>query len=435
MPDPGHLYPTLQRAKGVYLWDTDGKRYLDAIAGIAVANLGYGRREVIEAMKKQASVLPYAAPNIFANTPAIELADKVAERTPGDLNWITFTSGGSEAVEVAMKLARQYHEKRGRGTKHLVVGRWTSYHGATFGGLSVGGSALRRRPYEPLLIAMPHLPPSYCYRCPWGLKYPSCRLLCATDLERVILEHGPDQVAAFIAEPVVASAGGAIAPPPGYFKEIRTICSRYNILLIVDEVLTGFGRTGTNFAIEQWDVIPDMIVMGKGMSGGYAPLGAVAASEEIHQAFVETGTAFEHVFTFAGNPISTSAGLAVLTSLEKEGVLENVRTLAPYFRDRLEALRSHSFVGDVRAFGLMAGIEFVRDRATKEPFPLDDHIASRVRDAGLNRGIVTYPGTGMAEGSAGDIISLYPPLTFTRENVDEMFLLLDQTFDDIGAGL
>ncbi len=418
--DPKRIYPVLARGEGVYVWDTEGRRYLDAIAGIATVTLGYGRAEVVAALTNQATRLPFAAGNIFANEPVLELAKAVAAITPGDLDWIHFTSGGSEAIEVAVKMARQYHVERGDPQRHKVIGREVSYHGATIAGLSYGGAEPRRRKYMPLLLDAPHIPAAYCYRCPWGLTYPGCRLPCASDLERAILAEGPENVAAFIVEPIVASVGGTIAPQPEYFPEIRAICDRYGVLLIVDEVVTGFGRTGKAFAMEHWNVVPDLMVLGKGLSGGYAPLGAVAASAAIHQVFIDTGAPFEHVFTYGGNPIAAAVGVVVIDIWLRERLTEHVASLAGAFAAALEPLRAFDFVGDVRSIGFMAGIEFVADRATREPFPSELRIAPMVRDACLDAGVVTYPGSGMADGTRGDIISLYPPLTFTEENIREM---------------
>jgi adenosylmethionine-8-amino-7-oxononanoate aminotransferase len=433
--DPRRIYPVLTRGEGVHVWDAEGNRYLDAIAGIATVTLGYGRTEVVEALASQAARLPFAASNIFANEPVIELARAVAEVAPGDLDWVHFTSGGSEAIEVAIKMARQYHVERGQPKRHLVIGRQTSYHGATIAGLSVAGAQLRRRKYEPLLMAAPHIPAAYCYRCPWGLEYPGCGLPCASDLERTIATLGEENVAAFIVEPIVASVGGAIPPRPEYFPEIREICDRHGVLLIVDEVVTGFGRTGKAFAVDHWNVVPDLMVVGKGLSGGYAPLGAVVARRKIHQAFVDTGAPFEHIFTYGGNPISAAAGLVVLDIWAREQLTESVASLAGEFAAALEGFRAFEFVGDVRSVGFMAGIEFVADRATREPFPADLRFGSVVRDACLHAGVITYPGSGMADGTRGDIISLYPPLTFTRADIDDMAARLAVGFAAAGQAI
>jgi|SRR5579859_369470 len=433
--DPARSYPMLARGAGVHVWDVDGNRYLDAIAGIAVMNLGYGRREVIEAMARQAELLPFAVGNIFTNEPAENLAAELAQLAPPGLNWVHFSSGGSEANEIAIKLARQYHVERGHPSRHLVVSRWTSYHGATLATLAASGNPARRRKYEPLLLDFPHVAPSYCYRCPFGLTHPGCGIECAHDLERTIERIGADRISAFIAEPVVASVGGAIAPVPEYFSIIRDICDRNEILLIADEIVTGLGRTGTNFGMDHWSVTPDIITLGKGASAGYAPLGAVIIHDRIREVFASRRAPFEHIFTFGGNPVSTAVGLAVLALWRDEQILGNVQRVAGVFKDALEELRKYSFVGDIRTCGLMAGIEFVADCESREPFPPERAVASLVREAGLVNGIITYPGSGMAGDAGGDIISLYPPLTFTPRDIDEMRDRLVATFDSVSAVL
>lgn len=429
--DPTRVYPVLDRADGVHVWDTNGRRYLDAIAGIGVMNLGYGREEVVSAIRDQAARLPYAVGNIFANEPAIRLADAIARVTPGDLDSVHFTSGGSEAVEVALKMARQYHVIRGDPGRSVVISRWTSYHGATIGGLTVGGSKLRRRMYEPMLTDTPHVRTPYCYRCPWPDEHPACATPAAAEVEAAIVAAGPDRVAAFIAEPIVASVGGAIRPPDDYWPLVREICDRYGVLLIVDEVVTGFGRTGRPFAVDHWEVVPDLLILGKGLSGGYAPLGAVAARRAIRAAFVDADAPFEHLFTYGGNPIAAAAGLAVLAIWERERLTENVARLEPEFSAALEGLRRYPFVGDVRVSGFMAGIEFVADRTTREPYPPEMRFGARVREAGLRNGIVTYPGSGMADGIRGDIVSLYPPLTFSASDIAEASDRLEAAFAEV----
>lgn len=432
--DPKRRYPVLVRGEGVWVWDDAGNRYLDAISGIATVNLGYGRADVVRAMTEQATRLPFAVGNIFATEPARRLAAAIAELTPGDLSWVHFTSGGSEAVEVALKLARQVHVERGEPDRSVFISRWTSYHGATLATLAIGGARLRRKKYEPLLLPNPHIAPPYCYRCD-AASHDGCGERYAAELERAILDAGPSRVAAFIAEPVIASVGGAIAPPEDYFPLVREICDRYGILLIVDEVVTGFGRTGTTFAIDRWGVVPDLIAMGKGISGGYAPLGAVAVREPLREAFRSAGSSFEHIFTFGGNPVSMAAGLAVLDALREEGLVERAAALEPAFRRVLAPLAAWPFVGDVRVRGLMAGIELVRDRATKEPFESATGVAVRLREAGLRNGIVVYPGTGMADGARGDIVSLYPPLTITDAELEELGTRLAATFAEVAPTL
>jgi adenosylmethionine-8-amino-7-oxononanoate aminotransferase len=426
--DPTRAYPVLDRADGIHVWDRDGRKLLDAIAGIAVANVGYGRQEVADAIAEQAARLPFAVGNIFASQPAIDLAAAIARVTPGDLDYVHFTSGGSEAVEVALKIARHTHVIRGEPARSIFISRWTNYHGATIGGLTVGGSRLRRRVYEPLLQQTPHIRTPYEYRCPWPDAHPACGEPAAAELEAAILEAGPDHVAAFIAEPIIASVGGAIRPPDDYWPRIREICDRYGVLLIADEVVTGFGRTGRDFAMDHWNVVPDLLVMGKGVSGGYAPLGAVAVRRHVRAAFADAGAPFEHIFTFGGHPVSCAAGLAVLRIWERERLTERAAGLEGAFRVALDRLREHAFVGDVRVSGLMAGIEFVADRETREPFETSARVGARVREAGLRNGIVTYPGSGMADGTRGDIISLYPPLIVTERDISEIAERLEATF-------
>ena len=433
--DPSRDYPVLDHAEGIHVWDAAGNRYLDAIAGIAVANIGYGRAEVVDAIAEQARRLPYAVGNIFASQSAIDLAEAIAKHTPGDLDFVHFTSGGSEAVEVALKMARQYHVVRGEPDRTVFVSRWTNYHGATLGGLTVGGSKLRRRIYEPLLQQTPHVRTPYCYRDPWPEAHPDCGAAAAAELEDAILAAGPGRVAAFIAEPIIASVGGAIRPPADYWPRVREICDRHGVLLIDDEVVTGFGRTGRTFAMDHWGVVPDVIVMGKGLSGGYAPVGAVAARAGIRSVFADAGAAFEHIFTFGGHPVSMAAGLAVLRIWQREALTERAAALEGAFVAALDRLREHPFVGDVRVSGLMAGIEFVADTTTKEPFDPGLKVGARVREAGLRHGIVTYPGSGMADGTRGDIISLYPPLIITESDIAEIAERLEATFTEVEAEL
>lgn len=429
--DPTRDYPRLVRGEGVYVYDNQGKQYLDAIAGIGVVNIGYGRKRVADVMADQAFKLSYVAPNIFGNEPADRLANQIARLLPGNLKSIHFTSGGSEAVEAAIKLGRQYNYERGQESKHLVISRWTSYHGATLGALSATGYLSRRQKFIPYLLDWPHIPPVYCYRCPYNQKYPGCDLPCARALEKTLNEVGPDKVMAFIAEPVVGAAGGAIVPPPEYWPMVRDICNRYEVLLIADEVITGFGRTGRPFAVNHWDVAPDMITMAKGISGGYAPLGAVAVSSRIRGLFEEKGMPFDHIFTFAANPVSTAAAHEALTIWEEENLTEQAARTGEYLLHQLAGLKRHSMVGDVRGLGLMVGIEFIRDQSTKEPFPVEKSVARLVGKTALQNGLVTYPGVGLVDGVRGDILSLFPPLIFSRQNVDELVDKLDKTLTQV----
>jgi adenosylmethionine-8-amino-7-oxononanoate aminotransferase len=431
--NPAYDYPVLERGEGVYVYDTEGRQYLDAVAGIALASIGYGRQRVADVLARQAAKLQYAAPNRFRNQPAEELAARVARIAPGDLNHVHFVSGGSEATEVSLKMARQYQVLRGNESKHLAVSRWTSYHGATLGALSVGGSVARRKMYLPMLHDFPHIPPAFCYRCPFEKSYPSCELACAWELEKTIQAVGPEKIMAFIAEPIVGAVGGALVPPPEYFPIIRQICDRYDILMIIDEVITGFGRTGRHFGIEHWGVVPDILHSAKGLGGGYASIGCVIASDKVRSAFVQAGASFEHIFTYGGNPVSTAAANEVLKIWEEEKLTENAARVGEYLASRLQELRRHEIVGDVRSIGLMAAIEFVRDRDTKEPFPREVGLATRVGQVCQQHGLLTYPASAIIDGERGDIVSLFPPLIFTRAHVDEMMEKLNAALSEIGT--
>lgn len=423
--DMARHYPLLVRGDGAYVWDDAGRRYLDATSGISVSCIGHGRARVADALRRQAVTLAYATSGYFTNRPAEELAEQVSRLAPGDLNSVIFTTGGSESVETALKLARRYHLERGHPQKHLVIGRWAGYHGATLGALSVTGHTPRRRPYTPYLLPFPHIEPAYCYRCPFGLSYPACALACAHDLERAILRAGPENVSAFIAEPIVGAAAGATVPPPEYFGIVRAICDRYDVLFIADEVITGFGRTGAYFAMEHWGVTPDLMTVAKGMSGGYAPLGGVIIGDHVRRAFSENMAAFAHGFTYSDHPLSCAAALEVLAVIAEEDLVAAAARQGAYLFERLETLRAHPSVGDVRGRGLLAGIELVRDQSTKEPFAPALKTADRLLELCLERGIIIYPGAGMVEGARGDQFLLCPPFIITRAQIDELVAALD----------
>jgi len=425
--------PTAVRGEGVFIYDEHGNRYLDGCSGALVANLGHGREDIARAIAAQAARLAYVHGGAFTSEPAETLARMLAELAPADLDRVFLVSGGSEATETALKLARQYWVARGRPEKYLVVFRWLSYHGATLGALAMSGHGARRRPYRPLLAEFPHIPPCYHYRCPFCQAEPDCNLRCAWALEAEVLRVGPEYVAAFIAEPVVGAAAGATTPPPGYFEVIRQICDRYDILFIADEVMTGFGRTGRMFGIEHWGAVPDIIAAGKGISAGYAPLGAVIAREEIYRT-VQGAGGFVHGFTYSGHPPSAAAGVAVLTVLQEEGLVAAAAQRGEYLKAGLLRLQErHPLVGDVRGKGLMLGLEFVRDRATKEPFPRDLKVSERVVAAAFRRGLCVYPGSGTADGVRGDHLLVGPPLTITPAELDLLVAILDEALADVEA--
>lgn len=417
--DIGANRPVVDHAEGVWIYDTGGNRYLDATGGAVVVGIGHGVEEVISAMSEQARRVAFSYYNQFANTPQEELARELAEFLPGDLNHVFFSSGGSEAVESAIKLARTYHAARGEN-RHKIIGRWRSYHGNTLGALSASGHVKRRKPYGPYALDFSHIAPPYCYRCFLRLEYPSCALACAQELEREILQENPDEVAAFIAEPVTGSSAAGMVPPDEYFGLIREICDRYGILFISDEVLCGMGRTGRNSALEHWGVVPDILVAAKGVSSGYAPLGITVASSRIYDTLLEAGGYFEHGYTYSGHPVSCAAGLAVLRYIRDHDLVQRAGESGQYLLERLRAeIGDLPFVGEISGLGLLAGIELVRDRTTREPFPAAEHVSARVVRAAFARGLIVLPGSGgQANGYDGDRLEIAPPLVITREEID-----------------
>jgi adenosylmethionine-8-amino-7-oxononanoate aminotransferase len=435
--DFSRRYRMAERGEGIYVWDVEGNRYIDGSAGTsAVVSIGHGVAEIADAMAEQARRLAFAPMHMFTHRPIIELADLLAEIAPGTLNKVWLVSGGSEATENAIKLARQYQVERGLPSKHLVISRWESFHGATIAALGYGGHTFRRRKYLPLLQSSPHIPPAYRYRCEYCAERPACTLRCADALEREIRRQGAENVAAFIAEPVVGAALAAVPAPPGYFERIREICDAYDVLFVADEVMTGFGRTGTMFGIEHWGVEPDLIATAKGISGGYAPLGAVIARDEIVAELEAKPSNFVAGHTFIGNPLTAATGLAVLRYLLRHELVENARVQGERLLARLGELRErHPIVGDVRGLGLMAAIELVADRDTKRPFDVAGRVSWRIGDAALDRGLITYPLQGCIDGVEGDMVKLTPPLCITGEQVDELAAILDDALTAVEAAL
>lgn len=414
-------YLEVDHGEGIYLYDKEGNRYIDACSGAAVSNLGHAHPRIIDAMVKQARSVAFSHLSRWTSAPIQQLADLVANLAPGSLNKLYLVSGGSEATESALKMARQYYmERDGKTGKYRMISRWKSFHGNTIGSLSMTGDK-RRGKYTPLLLNFPHIAPAYCYRCPFGKNQDSCSVDCALDLERTLKMEGADHVAAFIAEPVGGAACGAIVPHKNYFKIIREICDHYDILFIADEVMAGFGRTGSMFSIEDWGVIPDMICAAKGMSAGYSPLGAVIVKEEIHNAFKQGSGVFVHGHTYGGNPLSAAVALAVVQTLIEDKVVENSRIIGDYLLAQLqEKLLPFSYVGDVRGKGLMLGVEIVKDKTSKEPFPVKMGMAEKLTNTLMKHGVIVYPGNGNADGENGDQFLLAPPLIITKDQADEL---------------
>ena len=400
----------IARGKGVFVWDANGKQYLDGSSAIWNVNLGFGNKEIAEAVAHQLETLSFHLGLLNISTPpAIELAARLAALAPAGLDRVFFTSGGSEANESVIRLARLYHRVRGYKNKTVATARTKGYHGSSCGAASLTGIEHFHEFFEPMLPDVRHIAPPYCYHCPLGKEYPSCAVACADELEKAILSEGPGRVAFFIAEPVMG-AGGVIPAPKEYWTRIRQICDRYDVLMVADEVITGAGRTGTMFACEQWDVRPDIISCAKGISSGYLPLGAVIVHERIYQALLDTPAAVWHGFTNTGNPACCAAGLKTLEIMERDGIVENSRRMGQRLADRLQELRSLPIVGDIRAAGLMAGVELVRDPQTHEAFPEALGVGGHCRDVAREDGLLVR--------AVGDTVCMSPPLIITEPEID-----------------
>lgn len=422
--------PMIDYGKGIYLYDKEGKKYLDGASGAVTANIGHGVPEIIEAMQEQAKKVSFVYRSQFTSESAEKLAEKIAALTPADLNWCFFVNSGSEAVETAMKMAIQYWQEKGIQTKTKVLSRWVSYHGITLGALSLSGHTGRRARFVPLLEDFPVINPPYCYRCPYNLESPSCGYLCAKELELVIKRIGANHIAAFIAEPVIGAAGGAIAPPVDYFKTIKKICEDHDILFIADEVMTGFGRTGSMLAMEQYGVIPDIVALGKGMGAGYAPIAAALASEKVIEPILAGTKVVMSGHTLSANPQSCAVSLAVLEYLEKNQIVSEVESKGDYLKNMLLNLKNqYSFIGDIRGKGLMLGIEFVEDIKTKVPFPREALVTQKLISLAKEKGLLVYPAGSGIDGVNGDAIIISPPLTITKNEIEELVSLMEATFD------
>lgn len=429
--------PVAVAARGMYLYDSLGKAYLDASGGAAVSSLGHGHPDVLAAMHTQTEQLAYAHSGFFSSAAAEELAARLAADAPGDLDLAYLVSGGSEAVEAAMKLARQYFVEAGQPQRSVFIARRQSYHGNTLGALALGGNEWRRRQFMPLLIDVPHVAPCYEYR-DRAPQQSSAEYTAGLieELEAAIVAAGRDRVIAFCAEPVVGATGGAIPPTSGYFKAVRALCDKYGILLIADEVMCGMGRTGTLYAIEQDEVLPDLVTLGKGLGGGYQPIGAVMARRHIVAQLREGSGMFQHGHTYMAHPVAAAAALAVQTVIARDGLLGAVATRGASLRGRLrEAFGGHPHVGDIRGRGLLLGIELVRERDSKQPFDPDLQLHAAVKREAMARGLMVYPMGGTIDGRRGDHILLAPPFIATEADLSEIVSRLADALDGALASL
>lgn len=430
------VLPTVARGEGAYLFDTAGKQYLDACGGAAVSCLGHSAIPVLEAAKGQLDKIAWAHTSFFTSEPAERLADKLIARAPAGIDRVYFVSGGSEAIEAAIKLARQYHMERGEGSRAHVIARWQSYHGNTLGALATGGNRWRRTQFEPLLTdAMSHIDPCHYWR--WGEPGETPEVYgqrVANQLEARILELGPETVAAFVAEPVVGATMGAVPAVEGYFKRIREICDQYGVLLILDEVMCGMGRTGRWFACEDDNIAPDIVCIAKGLGAGIQPIGAMLCSGEIYDAIEGGSGFFQHGHTYLGHPAACAAGAAVLDEVDERDLLANVRTQGAALQEALEArLGQHPHVGDIRGRGLFRGVEIVADRETKATFDPKLGIAAKLKKRAFADGLMVYPMAGTIDGQHGDHVLIAPPFIIDESHIGELTDKLSASLDAVLA--
>jgi adenosylmethionine-8-amino-7-oxononanoate aminotransferase len=433
---PRQDYPIAVRGEGIEIIDRDGRRYLDASGGAAVSCLGHSHPRVIAAIQAQAARLAYAHSSFFTSEPAEALADHLIERAPEGIDRVFYTSGGSEAVEAALKAARQYFVEIGQPQRRRFIARRQSYHGNTLGALAVGGNAWRRRQFEPLLIDTAHVSPCYAYR-DQALDEPDAAYVgrLAAELEATIEELGPDSVIAFVAEPVVGATMGAVPPVAGYFRAVRALCDRYGMLLILDEVMCGMGRTGTLFACEQEGVRPDVVTIAKGLGAGYQPIGATLVARTIHDAIKAGSGFFQHGYTYMAHPMGCAAALAVQQAIVEEQLLARVRAQGARLRALLvERFGRHAHVGDIRGRGLFQALELVADRASKRPFAPERRLHARVRAEALARGLMIYAMGGTIDGQRGDHLVLAPPYIVTKAELEVIVERLAAALDAALAG-
>jgi len=426
-----HTPPVAVRGEGMYLIDANGKSYLDASGGAAVSSLGHGQRDVIAAMHRQIDRCAYAHTAFFTTDVAEALADTLVAGAPAGIASVYLVSGGSEAMETALKLARQYVVEKGEPDRSIFIARRQSYHGNTLGALAVGGNAWRRKPFAPLLMNVARVAPCYAYRDQLaGQSIADYTNALLAELETAILTAGAHNVIGFVAEPVVGATGGAIPPTPEYFKGVRALCDHYGILFIADEVMCGMGRTGTMYAIEQDGVAPDIIAVAKGLAAGYQPIGAVLASSIIVDCLRDGSGAFLHGHTYIGHPVAAAAALAVQQVIARDGLLAQVRARGDYLRARLsDAFGDHPHVGDIRGRGLFMALEFVRDRETKAPFAPERRLHAVLKNEAMARGLMVYPMGGTIDGQNGDHVLLAPPFIASEADVAEIVSRLREAVD------
>ena len=424
-------YPRITHGNRIYMYTEDGQEIIDAASGPVLVSLGHGIKSIPEAMRVQAEKLAFAHRDDCVTPVLEESCKKICEFSNNDLNQIFQVAGGSEANEIAIKLARKYHIFKGDASKYKILSRWQSYHGSSNGVLAVTGFTKRKSGYEPYLVEFGKIAPAYCYRCWFGREPKTCNLECAQALETEILCQGPETVAAFIAEPISGMSLCAAEPAPGYFKKIREICDKYDVLLILDEVMTGVGRTGSNFAYMHYGIKPDMVSMGKAISGGYFPLGAVGVSEKMYKSMYDNNGSFPPGYSWSGNPLGAAVCLSAFEYLEEHDLVEQSRKMGDYLKERLETLYKHPTVGDVRGRGLMIGIELVKNKETKECFPASVKYSGQMNEEALRQNMIIESSAGCNKGQSGDTLMISPAFVITKEEIDMIVDRLDSVITNV----
>ncbi|MEZ5991834.1 MAG: aminotransferase class III-fold pyridoxal phosphate-dependent enzyme [Planctomycetota bacterium] len=422
--------PTADYGKGIYIYDTEGNRYLDGCSGAISANLGHGNERVISAAVDQLNKIAFTYRQQFENKPANDLAELLVKLSPPELNRVFFVNSGSEAVEAAMKLARQYWWTVGQRGKSQIIATRPSYHGATLGALSTTDYSPLNKPFRAMTVHSPKVSAPFCYHCPLEKEYPGCGIACALELEKKLQVYGSENIAAFIVEPIGGSTTGGAVPPDEYFPLIERICNEHNILLIIDDVMMGCGRTGTFFGFEHWDITPDIVATSKGLSSGYTPMGAIIASDAVVQPVLDSG-GFMHGHTYAGNPLSAAISLAAVNEILDNELVENAAAIGTYMHERLHELKEvFPSIGDIRGRGLLAGLEFVQNRETRVPFPANWFVALELTELARKHGLLIYPRRSI-NGLWGDHVLIAPPMIIDEQGIDEMIDLLQLALNDL----
>lgn len=419
-----YSYPLINYGQGLYLYDVEGKKYLDASGGAAVVNIGHGVKEIAEAISSQAQKAGYLSGMQFSHYSVENLAQQISEFLPFSGGKVYFLTSGSEAIEASIKLARQYWVEKGQTTKFRVISRKPSYHGNTLAALSLSAREHYKEIFRPMLRENSKIPAPYCYRCFCQEEYPSCQMKCAHELENEILKLGKENVSAFLTEVIGGASTGAAVPPPEYFKIIRKICDEYEVLLIVDEIMTGIGRTGKWLACHHFDLVPDVIVMGKGLTGGYFPLSALAVKRNIVDSIYKKGNSFFHAQTYAHHPVGCAAGLATLNYINNHNLVERSSEKGDRLLKELLPLLNHPHMGDIRGKGLLIGIEFVEQKKGRKPFPRKKKYVEHFLSKAMEKGLVLWPNIGHADGYNGDLILIAPPFIIVQKEISQIFNML-----------